>query len=219
MVAATGGGRLMRWVLGVVLLLAAADAHAQKRPATPQPANPLPARTVMIGGGMAWPLTHDGVTRYWRAGPAAAVEFDVRVRRRFLVGVGIDVGAFWFRASRFIQSNPGVALHNIPVAQITIALTGRMELFPEKRISPSLGLSIGVSRLTAAVYRQEIDSVRVTWFSIPGRTRLSVGGIAGVTFRATRWLGIDAESRLLYIHNDPDAGLMLLLRAGLRFAI
>ena len=205
---------MMRWILGVLLLLAAGDARAQKPPAAS-----LPYRTVVIGGGMEWPLTHDGITRYWRAGPAATVEFDVRMRRRFLIGVGLDVGAYWFRASRFIQFNPGVPLHNIPVAQITIALTGRVELFPEKRFGPYLGLSIGASRVTAAVYQQVIDSVRVTYFNIPGRTRLSVGGIAGVTYNANRWLGIEAESRLLYIHHDPDAGLTLLLRAGLRFTL
>lgn len=205
---------LMRWHLGVLLLIAAGDARAQK---SPPPV--LPVRSVLIGGGMSWPVAHDGLTRYWRAGPTAAVEFDVRIRRRFLVGVAVDVAALWFRSSRFIQSNPGVPLHNTPVAHITIALTGRVELFPEKRFGPYIGLSIGASRLTAAVYQQVIDSVRVTWFNLPGRTRLSVGGIAGVTFHATRWLGVEAESRLLYVHNDPDAGLMVLLRAGLRFNI
>ena len=204
----------MRWILGVLLLLAAGGARAQKPPA------PVPmARSVLVGGGMSWPLTHDGLTQYWRAGPTAAVEFDVRIRRRYQVGLGLEVGAFWFRSARFIQANPGVALHNRPVAQITVAFTGRMELFPEKRIGPFLGLTIGASRFTPAVYQQEIDSVRVTRFNLPEKTRLTVGGIAGVTFHVNRWLGIEAESRLMYVHHDPDAGLILLLRAGLRFTI
>ena len=204
----------MRWFLAALLLITAEGAWAQKSPAPV-----LPFRTVCISGGMSWPVTHEGLTRYWRGGPTVAVDFNVRFRRRFLLGVGLDVAAFWFRSSRFIQSNPGVPLHNMPVSHITIALTGRVELTPGKRFVPYLGLSIGASRLTAAVYREVIDSVRVTWFNIPGRTRLSAGGIAGVSFQTSRWLGVEAESRLLYVHNDPDAGLVVLLRAGLRFTI
>jgi len=204
----------MRWLLGVFLLLLTAEGARAQKP----PASAPPVRSVRLAGGMSWPVSHEGLTRYWRAGPAGSLEFDVRIRRRYLVGVGVDVAALWFRASRFGLAHPGVPLENKPVAQITIALSGRVELLPEKRIGPYCGLSIGASRLTAAVYQQVIDSVRVTYFRIPGRTRLSAAGFAGVTFYATRWLGFEAESRLLYVHNDPDAGVTVALRTGIRFS-
>jgi hypothetical protein len=145
------------------------------------------------------------------------VEFDIRVRRRFLIGVSVDAAALWFRASRFVQNHPGVSLHNTPVAHITVALTGRMELLPTRRFDPFVGLSVGASRLSAAVYREVVDSVRVTYYNIPGRTRLSAGASAGVMFHATRWLGFEAECRLLYVHNDPDAGVSVAVRTGVRF--
>ena len=203
---------MKRWLVCLMLLCCAGPAVAQ-RPVAPT----LPLRSVMLSGGMSWPLSRQGLTEYWRAGPDGGVEFDVRVRRRFLVGMGIDAAALLFRASRFVQNHPGVVLRNTPVAQVTVALTGRMEFFPEKRFGPYLGLSVGASRLSAAVYQEVVDSVRVTYYSIPGRTRLSAGGNAGVVFHATRWLGFEAECRLLYVHNDPDTGVSIAFRSGVRF--
>ena len=203
----------MRWFLMFLLLAVGGRVQAQKPPVPV-----IPVRSVTVSGGFSWPLTRHGLTQYWSPGPSGAVEFNVRIRRRYLLGVVVDVSAYWFRAGRFAQTNPGVTLENKPVAHITIALTGRYELLPERRIGPYFGLSVGASRLTEAVEQQVIDSVRVTYFNIPGRTRLSATGIIGVVVQMTRGFGLEAEGRLLYIHNDPDAGLIFGIRTGVRFS-
>jgi hypothetical protein len=131
--------------------------------------------------------------------------------------VGVDVAGYWFKARKFASEHPGVALENKPVAHVVIALVGRFDLLPGNRLGPFLGAALGASRLTEAVYQEVIDSVRVTYFSIPGRTRLTAAVLGGADFKVNRWFAVTAEVRLTSVIHDPDAGFMVTLRGGFRF--
>jgi hypothetical protein len=184
-----------------------------------QTASSPPARkySIRVKGGVTWVLSRPSLTTYWNFGPAGSFEIAGNINRHLSLGLGVDVSAYWFRAGMFSTRYPGVPLENKPVAHLTVGMVARYELFPGRQLGSFVGLSVGASRLTEAVYQRVIDSVRVTYFSIPGRMRLAVGLHAGTDFMINRWIAIEGEARLLFVHNDPDIGAAFTVRTGVKY--
>ena len=198
----------------VMLLLAAMQCAAQS-PILP----PAPARThsIVVMGGWSWPLSHDGLTKYWGSGPAASVEVLKAVSPVVSLGFDLDGAAYWFRGPEFVSAFPNIPFRNPPVAQIVAGVVGRFTIAPGKRLTPYVGGMIGFSHITGAEYRQQTDSGRVTYFYIPYQTRLAAGLYGGVDYRISRPLAFDLEARALYVNDDPDVGVTAVIRAGFRF--
>jgi len=208
-----------RLLMAALIVVVAAEGSAQQATRSPSPVLPAGGPSLWIFGGMSWPLSRSGFTEYWQAGPAGAVDFTTNVSRRLSVGIELDAAAYWFRAEKFVASHPGVPLRNTPVAMINIALIGRYELMKGKKFGPYIGLALGAVRITEAVYQQIVDSVRVTYYSIPAKTRLTMACIGGAEYKVSRKFALDGEARLMYVHHDPDVGLTLTVRAGVRFTL
>ena len=173
--------------------------------------------SIAVEGGWSWPESHDGLTKYWGPGPGASVEFLTGVSRWVALGFSIDGSAYWFRGPQFATDYPNLPFRNPPVAQIVAGVIGRVTLAPGKRLTPYAGAFLGISHMTGAEYRQVTDSTSSTYFYLPFQTRLAVGLYAGLEYRISRGLAIDAEARALYVNNDPNVGASAVVRGGLRF--
>ncbi|MEW6509594.1 MAG: opacity family porin [Bacteroidota bacterium] len=206
----------MRMALVALMIASTSVVPAQTPQRTP---SALPTRSVAVVGGMSWPVSHDGIMQYWRGGPSAGTEIAFRVGRRTWIGIEVEASALWFRAGKFGGAHPGVRAEHKHIAHMAIGLTGKYEFAAVRRLIPYVGLSVGASRLTPAIAQEIVDSVRVTYFNIPGRTRLSVGFLGGVSYPLTRWLAIGVEARWLYVHNDPDIGATTAVRGRLQFSV
>jgi len=198
----------------VMFLLAAMQCAAQT-PMLP----PSPARThsIVIMGGWSWPLSHDGLTKYWGSGPALSAEVMKAVSPVVSLGFDLEGSAYWFRGPVFTAAYPKLPFRNPPVAQIVAGVIGRFTLAPGKKLVPYVGGMIGLSHMTGAEYRQATDSGHVTYYYIPFQTRLAASVYGGLEYRVSRSFAFDAEARALYVNDDPDVGVTVVVRAGARF--
>ncbi len=72
--------------------------------------------------------------------------------------------------------------------------------------------------MTKAVYEtRSSEGVRITYYNLPGRMRLTIGLSPGMELSIHRGLAMVIEGRVLYLHNDPEAGLLAGGRFGLRW--
>ncbi len=199
----------------VMLLLAVMQCAAQ----TPRPPVPAPAarsNSISVMGGWAWPVSHPGLTTFWGPGPSASVEVLKGVSRTVSLGFDLEGAAFWFRGPTFGTAYPGLTFKTPPVAQIVAGVVGRFMLAPGKKLAPYLGGMIGFSHMTGAEYRQETSSGRVTYYDLPFQTRLAASLYGGLEYRASRSVAFDMEARALYVNDDPNAGLIVAVRGGIR---
>jgi hypothetical protein len=204
-----------RILIVALVLLVGTDLSAQTRTGT-APLPPL-RRSIRIMGGYAWPVSREPWVIYWKSGPAASVEFLSRIAQPLYIGIGGDVQGFWFRSEKFLRLNPGTGLRNLPIALTSIGVIGHLDLTVRRRLTPYLALSVGIGRVSEAVYVETVDSVRVTHFNIPGRTRLACGIAGGLDYLITRRLAVDLEVKGTYFNNDPAVGWFVVGRSGLRF--
>jgi opacity protein-like surface antigen len=168
-------------------------------------------------GGWSWPVSHDGLTKYWGPGPAASVEFLTAVSRAVSLGFDLEGSAFWFRGTVFASEHPALPFKNPPVAQIVAGIVARVTIAPGKRLTPYVGGMLGLSHMTGAEYRQQTDSGHVTYYYIPFQTRLAASLYGGVEYRISRSFAFDAEARALYVPDDTDVGITAVIRGGFRF--
>ena len=198
----------------VMLLLAAMQCAAQS-PVLPP--SPVRSQSIVVLGGWSWPVSHEGLTKYWGPGPALSVQFLKGVSRVVSLGFDLEGAAYWFRGPEFASAYPSLPFKNPAVAQIIAGVVGRFTITPGKKIVPYIGGMIGFSHMTGAEYRLQTDSGHVTYFNMPFQTRLAASLYGGLEYRLSRSLSLDAEARALYVNDDPNVGLTTVLRAGLRF--
>jgi hypothetical protein len=103
------------------------------------------------------------------------------------------------------------------MADVYIAM--KCALMPSMRFSPFVAATIGATHISEAIYGDVIDSVRVTYYSIPGRNKLTLGISAGADLYLARWITFELEAKANYVHNDPDLGVASFIRGGFRFTL
>lgn len=211
----SSGNFMQRCLLAAVLLIIAVEGGiAQKTTRTP---GFVREKFVTIFAGYSFPLGRGGFLEYWQPGPAAGIEFSTRVSRYLSLGIGVNAAAYWFRSAKFGNDRPGVPVLNLPVAHVAVELIGRFDLLPARKVNPYFGFSLGVVRMSAATYTATINAVRVVYYDLPVRTRLTFGVNPGVEFRLGHSVAFDVEGMCLYVNNDPNVSWTLTPRAGLRF--
>jgi opacity protein-like surface antigen len=205
---------MSRRALLVILFLAYAAVGARAQGVHGRPSQKFSLRVM---GGVEYALGHEGFTKYWAAGPNVDVQFLAGVLRGYWLGVELDVSGYWFRAAKFATENPGIPGQNKPVAHMMVGIVWRADFNPADRFRMYGGTSIGFAQVTPAEYAQVQGGVKKMYFRIPETTRASVGLFVGAEYLVNKKIGIDFEPRLLYIHNNPDVGLVLSGRAGVRY--
>ena len=178
------------------------------------------AQVLIISGGIASPLSRVPVTDFWSGGPSMSMQFAVAVNRTVELGVGFEGGMFRFEADEFVRKFPSVLPQDRTIYYGNVFMVMRLNLAPGRRVAPIIAPSLGVLKLSPAEYKiLDQDSVRVTYYNIPGRFRLAGAVAAGLDVFFTKWLAFDLEARFLYAHHDTETGWTFSTRGGLLFRL
>ena len=172
--------------------------------------------SVAVTAGYVSPRSKDGLTQFWKGGPGFAVSLLLRAAPGFWVGTGLDVSALWFKQSSFALAYPNVEMQKVNMAWTNLFLLARYGFLPGASVHPYAEVDLGASRLSGAEYKEVIDSVRVTYYEIPARTRLALTLTAGVDIPVSGGLSFLAEGFMRYVHHDENIGIGLGVRGGVR---
>ncbi|MGA9117376.1 MAG: hypothetical protein WB626_11415, partial [Bacteroidota bacterium] len=82
---------------------------------------------------------------------------------------------------------------------------------------PYLTATAGALWTERALERTMREEIRITYYDVGGTARLVFGLGAGVDIYLARWCSAELEARALYVHNDPDIGLVGSAHGGIRF--
>ena len=206
--------------LFLVLLAVTISATGRSQVKNLTPLSPtLKLQTLTFSFGAGIPQSRQGITAFWDAGPSGSMKFMVNVSKPVALGIGLDAAMLKFNEGAFRLSHPTVPVQSKDILLTNVYLAMKYSIMPSMRLSPYVGVTIGASHLSEAVYGDVIDSVRVSYYNIPGRTRLSLGISFGADVYLARWLACDIEAKTNYMHNDPDIGMASFLRGGLRFTL
>ena len=176
-------------------------------------------RAITFNGGVSVPVSKKGLTEFWNYGPGFSIGFlkhikDTTHAAVHAFGAGLDVSIFRFKTPEFQKRFPSVELRAKNIALIHAYLRWKYLLYRTQRLSPFVGASIGIAQTTGATYKDVIASVRVTYYDVPARTRLTLGIQGGVAYSFSPSFALEAEGSWYYIHNDPNIGLGFSLRLG-----
>ncbi len=176
--------------------------------------------SLAVTAGFTAPQSKDALTQFWKGGPGVAVKVLLRAAPGFWIGAGADISALWFRQSGFVQAYPSVDVQKKNMAWVNIFVLSRYGGFIRSGlVHPYTEFAIGASRLSGAEYKEVIDSVRVTYYEIPARTRLALTLTGGVEIQVWPRVSFLVEGAVRYVHNDPNVGVALLANGGVRVTL
>jgi hypothetical protein len=178
----------------------------------------VPKNSLIVSAGWMVPLSHNALKEFWNPGPSTSLALYVNVNRFVALGVGAEATLFRFNQGAFEEAHLGVAPHKLNTANLHLYVAWRYTGHLGPVLSPFLGASLGASQMTKAVYQvRDTNGIRHTYYEIPGLTRLTLGGSAGLDLNLSRFLSVVLEGRAQYLHNDPEAALFAGGRFGMRF--
>jgi hypothetical protein len=192
--------------------------EAQSKP-PPKPESRLQGKkvSIILQGGVGFPMAKDSLTDIWRYGPNFSLDFLTSVSRHFSAGVGVDLTVLrWSYAGYYEKYPSGPPPLDRKVIWWDLYLLGRYTFAPTHTVTPFVTLKLGATRPTPASFKQVVDSVKITYYSVPARTRLSVGVSAGIDAAITKELAFVAEANAVLVHNDPVLGAAVSIRGGFR---
>jgi hypothetical protein len=176
-------------------------------------------QTLVLSFGAGIPQSRTGLTAFWDAGPSGSAKFLVNVSKVVAFGIGVDVAMLKFNESAFRFANPTVPMRSKDIVMASVYLAMKCVILPSMRTSPYVGMTLGATRTSEAIYGDVIDSVRVSYYNLPARSRLTIGLALGTDIYITQWLAVELEAKANYMHHDPDFGLASFVRGGFRFTL
>jgi opacity protein-like surface antigen len=210
----------MRPVIIAIIFFVSARALMAQNPSRPDStAHKGPRVSLAVTVGYAWPRSKDALTQFWKGGPDCAVSLLIRAAPGFWIGAGMDAALLWFRQSNFVQAYPSVDIQKKNLGWFNIYLLTRYGFVPGGAVHPYVAFAIGASRLSGAEYKEVVDSVRVTYYDIPARTRLALTFTGGLEIPVSRGLSLLVEGAARYVHNDENLGFGLLVGGGVRITL
>ena len=182
-------------------------------------------RSIALTVGAISPRSKRDLTGLWGGGPSGSIVFMVNVNRMLSLGVGLDASVLQFRddaaQTRFSDRStyPDSAYPATSIRLFNIFMAWKFAPLPQGRFSPYVAADIGAVLRSDASYRPVVDEIRYTYYSIPGRTRLSIGGGVGVDMGVSRTVAIELELRAKYLQQDPAFGVCAVVRGGVRISV
>ena len=176
-------------------------------------------QTLTISFGAGIPQSRDGLTEFWNMGPNGSARFMVQVSKPVAMGIGVHLALLKFNESLFRLAHPAIPVRSKDIVLSNVYLAMKCTLTPSMRLSPYLGMAIGTTHVSEAVYREVVDSVQVRYYNILARTQLTVGVMVGVDVYIARWIAFELEAETSYVHHSVDLGLASYARGGFRFTL
>ena len=211
--------RLRLFTTAVILLTFTRTGSAQ-RLLTPDSTAPRISRiSLVVTAGYAIPGAKWPLQQFWKGGPELGASVLIHATPGLYIGMGADVSMLWFRVSRFASAYPSVPVHRTDMAWANLFLVSRYAFTSSGPVRPYASAAIGASRLSGGEYKEIIDSVRVTYYDIPARTRLAMTVAGGLAIPLTPGLFFQAEAALRYVHHDPNVGLGVIFNGGARIVL
>ncbi|MBM2841933.1 MAG: hypothetical protein HW412_2461 [Bacteroidetes bacterium] len=176
-----------------------------------------PTVSLSFGAGIFHPPK--GSTTFWNVGPGGSTRFMITVSKPVSIGIGVDAAFFSFDEQAFRNAYPTVPVRSKNMMMANVYLAMKCMVMPSMRLSPYVGLTLGATRLSEAIYGEVIDSVRVNYYNIPARTTPTFGISLGAGIYIVQWLSFDAEAKTNYVVNNPDLKAAFLFLGGFRFTL
>lgn len=174
--------------------------------------------SVVLLFGITNPQSHGRLREFWLNGPSGSAEFRVHLSPLWSLGAGGDMSLLYFDEAAFTQRWPGVPLQKKQNLFLgNIFLDAAYTPFPASRLRPYVKGQLGAEFISEAIYRQVIAGVRYTYYNVGGRTRLTLGAVAGALYALDYNFSLVAELKATYVHNDPAVGLLLHGRGGIQY--
>jgi hypothetical protein len=177
------------------------------------------ALSYSIMAGWMEPHSRPLLTRFWKGGPGLAFNILFRGTPDLRVGVGIDACILWFKKSGFSNTYPSVEPLRRDLVWANFYLMSRYTFLRNAPVRPYADLELGASRLSGAEFKQVINGVRVTYYEIPGRTRLALTVAGGLDIPTSDELSIVLEAALRNVFNDDHIGAGWIYRGGVRVTL
>lgn len=202
----------------VLIVLLVLDGAALAQPRRLRRAHQVQRTSIVVTLGVANPQNHGRLREFWLNGPSGSAEFRVHLNPLLSLGGGGDMSLLFFNQEAFVARWP-----NVPIKTKENLFVGNLYLdaayapLPASILRPFLKGQVGALFVTEAIYREVIAGVRYTYYSVGGRTRLTLGVAAGATWAFDYNFGLVAEIKATYVHNDPAIGLLLFARAGIQY--
>lgn len=175
--------------------------------------------TLEVWACMGTPVSHQSFKEFWQSGPGIGIGLMSRMSENIKFGFGVDGTLYSFRRGAFAERYPGVPMTVRHQTLVNLYLLMRNYFLPGQRFSPFLGVDFGFARISGAESKEVINGVRKTYYDIPGTTRLTLSGAAGADYYFTREFAVQADVRAVYLHNDPNVGVFLYFRVGVKFKL
>lgn len=206
--------------LFLIVLLAMMSATGRSQPRDVAPSTQGGKRqTLTISFGAGIPQSRTGLTAFWNGGPSGSAKFMVNVSRAVALGIGVDAAVLKFDEPAFRVAYPTVPVQSKDIVMGSVYLAATCLLLPSMRVSPYVGMTVGATHASEAIYGDVIDSVRVSYYDLPARSRLTIGFALGADIYIVRWLAVELEAKTNYVHHDPDLGVTSSVRGGFRFTL
>lgn len=206
--------------LFLTLLLAMMSTIGHSQPRAVAPSTQIGRReTLTLSFGAGIPHSRTGLTAFWNAGPSGSAKFMVNVSKVVAFGIGVDAALLKFNEPAFRFTYPTVPLQSRDIVMASVYLAVKCMMLPSMRVSPYVGMTLGATHSSEAIYGDVISGVRVSYYNLPARSRLTIGLALGTDIYISRRLAVELEAKSNYIHHDPDFGVASFVRGGFRFTL
>jgi hypothetical protein len=210
----------MRFATSFFLILFVAATSGFSQFSRPDDASPrFKKQTLTLAFGTGIPHPRSGLISFWDMDLSGSARFMVSVSKPIAFGFGVDAALLKFSESSFRSAYPTVPLQSKNMALANVYIAMKWSMMPSMRFCPYVGIALGATHVSEAIYGDIIDSVRVSYYNIPQHTRLTLGFELGTDIYITHWLAFDLEAKTNYVHNDPYLGAASFVRGGFRFTL
>jgi hypothetical protein len=214
-------------VVWLILIVAVSEGGSQLK--TPTRARAVPQRirllysprqtTISFSLGISPPVSHDGLTNYWRTGPGGSVRVLFSCSKYLKMGFGSDLSIFYFRKSNSQATQQALALRVEDASILSGYIAIRLYVRPALRLSPFIEGNFGFSHITPSAYRLVVNDVPTVIYDLRKSDHLSAGLVGGFDYYLSRKVAFEIDVKANYIDGTAEVGLIMFAGAGLKFTL
>jgi hypothetical protein len=214
-------------VIWLILVIAVSEGGGQFK--TPARSRPVLQRvrlvysprqtTLSFALGIAPPVSHDGLTAYWRTGPGGSARVLFTCSKYLKVGFGSDFAIFYYRKGSNQSTQQALSLRAEDASFLNAYLALRLYARPALRLSPFIEGDFGFTHITPSSYRVVVNDVPQFTRELGSADHLSVGVLGGFDYYLSRRVAFEGVVKGTYVDGSDEVGLFMFVGAGLKFTL